>query len=148
MQVPIVNEFSDVQRLLDNCLREEALAASEWTRCPIDGTPRQTMRCTRISAPPRVHIIQLLRFSANPAGHAVKNHKAIEAPTWLAINDLWYRQSATIVHHGTLSSGHYTTILHRSSGNIYIDDATVHLISQAKAAQLAQQAYIIAYTRV
>ena len=147
MQVPFVQGLQDVQHLLNHSLQAETLEPSEWTRCPVNGAPRQTIRCTRIADAPQIHIIQLMRFSADRQGGQIKNQSAIAVPTWLAVNDLWYRQTATIVHHGTLHSGHYTTIVHRSDGNLYIDDATVYSISTAKAAQLAQQAYILAYTR-
>ena len=82
--------------------------------------------------PPMLLMLQFSRYSFGPTG-AHKNHVLINWPRTLNIPlfvdagldscNITYTVEAAILHHGdTITSGHYTTLLHTAGATMFCDD--------------------------
>ena len=82
--------------------------------------------------PPMLLMLQFSRYTFGPAG-AHKNHVLINWPRTLNIPlfvdagldscNITYTVEAAILHHGdTITSGHYTTLLHTAGATMFCDD--------------------------
>ena len=82
--------------------------------------------------PPMLLMLQFSRYSFGPTG-ARKNHALINWPQTLNIPlfvdagldscNITYTVEAAILHHGdTITSGHYTTLLHTAGATMFCDD--------------------------
>jgi ubiquitin C-terminal hydrolase len=139
-----------VEAYRDFCQTEKI---NDWTD-PVSGISTGiTKRCVVYSWPD-ILIVAIRRYSASltkltgntiiPIFWSIKNKKKNDDDTTIV-----YRMVACVVHIGSLSCGHYVTIIRSRENGFYMcDDATTEKIPTERALSLIKKSYLVFYERV
>ncbi|KAI6189866.1 Ubiquitin carboxyl-terminal hydrolase [Aphelenchoides bicaudatus] len=160
LELPLNNgPYCSLKECLKFTFGDDALDGQHKWKCPTCKCPQRTLKSNKIWSLPPVLVICLKRF-AMENGDFVKNNINVD----FTINDLnmlpyihkdagleiqpRYQLYAMTNHEGTLTSGHYTSIIHNSKTNRWLkfDDDRVSEISPESIQN--HKAYILFYRNV